>query len=161
MVALQSILYALTSAAECVQPTYISRQDVAFRLHEFVSSFVLPVDDTIFKGHSLGVSNRTFFPRRVARNPFVRSVPQMRIVTDPSQAAVWEGPVSSMCQLIIIMFANMFLAGRLVSLDLPADVNRVSIRVPVSTSLQRIVSRVDWLSFFPLLLSSLACSMRW
>jgi hypothetical protein len=55
----------------------------------------------------------------------------MHIVTYSSKADLWEGPANSMCQLIIIMFANMFLAGRFVYLDLPANVNQVFIRVSV------------------------------
>jgi len=63
----------------CPTHWYESQQDVAFRLHEIVSSFVLPVGDTVFKSPS--VSNGAFFPRRV---PSVSSVPHTRIVTDPS-----------------------------------------------------------------------------
>ena len=39
-----------------------------------------------------------------------------------SLADLWEGPSNSICQLIIIMFANMFLASRLVCLDLTVGV---------------------------------------
>ena len=61
------------------------------------------------------------------RSPNVSSVPHTRILADASLADLWEGPSNSICQLIIIMFANMFLASRLVRLDLSVGIDWVFI----------------------------------
>ena len=50
------------------------------------------------------------------RGPNVGSVPHTRVFADSFLADLWEGPSNAICQLIIIMFANMFLASRLVVL---------------------------------------------
>ena len=36
------------------------------------------------------------------------------IIADPIQATLWSGPANSICQLFIVILANIFLASRLV-----------------------------------------------
>jgi len=62
--------------------------------------------------------------------------------TDSFEANLWEGPANSICQLIMILLANAFLAARL---DCPVffgGLDRVFIRIPASTTSQRVPSGV-------------------
>jgi hypothetical protein len=63
----------------------------------------------------------------------------------------WEGPVNSLCQLLIILMANTFLASRLVDSWSTCSHQHILTRLLAFTGLPRVACNVVWSSRFPLL----------
>ena len=60
-----------------------------------------------------------FVPHRITTVRSATFTSHVQLLIPPIQADPWQGPVSSLCQLFLILSANVFLAARLVTFNSP------------------------------------------